>query len=268
MGFLSRLKNANDVAKGRPVELRLSLPTRLRVPITPGKPSLLIHVIDPALVMGESWGRVVALRQAAVNRSVPSECEPSSIAEMLIESIANDPVFDSARPRIDSEFVNSWVSAGYSIAAREEADSTRLAPGALSSVVSAAMTACTLDLESPGLAMAAQCVLRDAYVAARMRRDGPTTAHIDLELFHPDFRLALLREPWETAHLQIEGWVSRMPLPSTNRTEWLNTLANNAVDGDGPFSAAVVAANKMLRDFADRMGGHEPLQKVGEESRS
>ena len=222
-----------------------------------------MHVIDPALVLGDAWDRVWRLRVAAVDRHVAADCDPSSIREMLLESIKGDPVFVSVEPRLDDEFIESWVSAGYSLAAAEGELGTTPEPGSLCSTASAAMTAVTLDLETPGLVMAAQCIVRDSYVAARMRWQGPTTAHLDFESHMPDFRLSLMRHPWHLAHEWIDGWVSRIPLPSTTRDPWLNTLANAAVDGDQEFAGAVIAANRMLCDLADKMSGKESAVRSG-----
>ena len=253
MGLLERLNS-----KGAP-SLRLSAPTRLRVPPSvadldqsgsakdDGKgPALFLHVIDPSLILTEEWKVVVGLCDAARNVTADQVLDGENAGASMREQIAEDKFFAAAADRITDAFARHWFAVGVAICEAEAISSTTVRAGFVSPAVSSALTATTIELEPISEVLLAQNFVRDGYMFERMKRGGPTAVHLDFDQFFPDSRLAIFRLPWSLSMDLIVEWVGRFPLPAANRDIWLNTLMRQIHDEEA-FTSTVFEA---VREFS------------------
>jgi hypothetical protein len=225
------------------------LPLELLPTLTPrSSGGIMVYVVDPQVLSGESARRVVGLlEEVAQARFDSTEYGEDEVAvvQSIRDAAAADQFYSKACGDIDLEFVATCRRLGWSAATVEVEHSIPTPNRKLSSITSAALSFTTLRFAEPAKILLGQQIARLAYGSARIARQGPGAAALSAGQAILDPRLAL----WQRSLEDIGRWTDRLPYPAGLRAAWFNMLVSSCTD-ESKFAEQICASLTALRNFA------------------
>ena len=218
MGLFSR------VSPVTPAQLPLIAPTRLSVRLSPEQPeSLILYVIDPALIQGPMFGQARMLRDKILLGSSVDVLPASDSfdgCDGLHRMMLDIPLLSGSVDLIGPEFDHQWREVGARAVSGELELGITSSPGTVSAVTSAALVGATLGLPTRAEATMSQYIMRNGYLAARLLSGGSGSARPTIGDLVLDPRLFVLAGASGEAWDLVGALIARTPLPSSVLNAW------------------------------------------------
>ena len=243
MGFLDRIKMAQDLSKGRSTDLPLEMLLSPRIQSTNGA-KIIVYVLDPTVFRGEELSKVFELWFTSNERDLPilEKNLDDSVHRFKLDH-SNDSFLSEAVKRLDTSFFETWFRAGILVAEIETELGIRVIPNRVNSVTSSVLALKTIKIEEPEDAIIAQTFLRLGYAIQRLKIGGPSAASAATNQILVDYRLFLT----PGYHEEALAWCARLPNEALRRV--YSTKILDSFSDERKFVLAVREASTAVLAF-------------------